>query len=407
MDKKHIEQGTVIGNVNVLDLTRATEQSVAAIKKIGNVNVLIYSKENASLVPRLAIENLNISLEVQAKYKLTTGQLMISEESTQEGDEPVHHVVVGQMLVEPDVTAADLERMLGSLVLVGQVICPESAMGVLKAKMTQMVGQLIAYSSSGRLMKGRVTLDEGLLMELEDGIELVVLGTLSVPQVLPADLLERKIGRLQVIGSVRCPEENAGTIRARLTNGSGRMEVVPTGYVLVEKPLVLDNAFLEVLPGSKLYCLAGVQIEADVKADRFDARIEGLISKELVLCPSALRVLLASKCNLLETRVVFYEGTLWLVRGEEWLAASRFEYLEGKATLVVEGELTVDAEVEPGMLAERLDKVYNLGSISCTAEQRSALEARLGSNDGEFVDSTKAEEAKDEIVIGNVNHLML
>jgi hypothetical protein len=182
------------------------------------------------------------------------------------------------------------------------------------------------------------------------------------------------------------------------------MDVIPTGYVMVEKPLVLDDTMIEVLPGSKLYCLAGVRIESDVEADRLDDRIERLISKQPVLCPSTLREVLVRKCDLLETRVLFYEGILWLVTGDERLTASRFEYLEGKATLVVEGDLVIDADVEPRMLAERLDKVYNFGDITCAKEQRGALESRLGLNEGDFIDSYQTD---DEITIGNVNHLTL
>jgi hypothetical protein len=407
MDKERMEPGTVIGNVNVLDLTRATEESVAPIKRIGNVNVLLYSRETAPLVSRLAVGNLNVAVEVQAAPRVTFGTLVMSKESIREGSEPVDHVVVGEVLVEPDVTAADLERALASLVVVGQVICPEPVMATLQAKTKQLVGQSLAYSTRGRLMKGSVTLDEGLLAGLADGTELVVLGSLRVPKVLPAELLERKIARLQVLGSVRCPEENAAAVRARLSNGSGRMVVVPAGYVLVEKPLVLDGALLEVLPGSRLYCLEAVQIEADVEASRLDACLEQLVARNLVLCPAALRGVLARKCNLLETKAVFYEGTLWLVDGEERLAASRFDYLEGKATLVVEGELTIDADVQPKVLAERLVKVHNLGSIACTTEQRGALEARLGLKEGEITDSSEVEKVKGERTIGNVNHLVL
>ena len=108
MDDIQIKPGTVIGNVNVLDLTKATERSVTAIRKIGNVNILVYSKETAPLVPRLTIDNLNVSVEVPAAPKITIGQTVISRESTQGESEPLHHVVVGQMMIEPEVTGADL-----------------------------------------------------------------------------------------------------------------------------------------------------------------------------------------------------------------------------------------------------------------------------------------------------------
>lgn len=40
-----------------------------------------------------------------------------------------------------------------------------------------------------------------------------------------------------------------------------------------------------------------------------------------------------------------------------------FDYLERKAILMVFGELTVDSDIDPQMLADRLAKVHNLGVI--------------------------------------------
>ena len=77
---------------------------------------------------------------------------------------------------------------------------------------------------------------------------------------------------------------------------------------------------------------------------------------------------------------------------------------------MVLGELKVDPEIEPQMLAGRLAKVHNLGTIWCTPQQMGAIEARLGLHDGSLRDSTVSEEAGEpgeEHQIGNVNYLAL
>jgi len=147
-----------------------------------------------------------------------------------------------------------------------------------------------------------------------------------------------------------------------------------------------------------------------VTPSALDEHLDGLASEEMVLCPAPLRNVLSRKCNLLENRVVFYEGELWLVDDERDLRASRFEHLEGQATLVVLGELKVDPEVDLQMLADRLVKVHNLGTIWCTPEQMGAIEVRLGLHDGSLQDSTVSEEAGEPgegKQIGNVNYLAL
>jgi hypothetical protein len=44
------------------------------------------------------------------------------------------------------------------------------------------------------------------------------------------------------------------------------------------------------------------------------------------------------------------------------------------------------------VLAAQLAKVHNFGEIRCTPEQMAAIQARLGLNEGELVDSTQPKE---------------
>jgi hypothetical protein len=74
----------------------------------------------------------------------------------------------------------------------------------------------------------------------------------------------------------------------------------------------------------------------------------------------------------------------------------------------VTGALTIDGSVEPGALASRLAKVYNMGAIKCTPEQKGALQARMGLNEG-MIGAGEAEEEPREGARyqGSVNHLVL
>jgi hypothetical protein len=248
-------------------------------------------------------------------------------------------------------------------------------------------------------------LDKQYLRSLDDASKLVVIGSLDLPQVLPNELLEQKIQQLRIIGGIKCHEENVSTLLARLTNPPAKLTTIPAGFQRVDRPLTLDNTLLESLPAKRLYCTTWVQVDPEVDPARLEAHLEALISEELVICPVELKSVLARKCDLLKTRAVFYEGELWLVTDEVALAASRFDYLEGKATLVVLGELTIDPEVDPGVLVSRLAKVHNLGEIRCTPEQKGAIQARLGLSEGELRDSTAPETAGEGME--NVGYLAL
>ena len=408
MEKTAIEPGTVIGNANILDLRKATAETIASIAKIGNVNILIYSRETAALIPKLNLGNINVSVEAPADAQAVTGQVIINREFLEGREHPLFLVVTGQVLVEPEVTAADVEAGIAGLVVVGQILCPEPAMGAIQAKTTQLVGQNKAYPASGRLIMGSLTMDQTFLRGSQDGTELVILGSLRLPEILPNDLIEQKIAQLYVTGGIRVHQANAELIQARLANGTRKMTIIPEGYTLVANPLVLDDTVLSALPSANLYCLERVEVERSASADLLDEQIEQMVVKDMLLCPAALKGIMSHKCNLLETKAIFYEGDLWLVDGSEQLAASRFEYLDGKATLVVTGALAIDEDLEPSVLASRLAKVHNLGAIECTSEQKGALQARLGLNEG-MIGAGEAEEKLEEGARyqGNVNHLVL
>lgn len=400
-----------IKNVNVLDLRNATEESVAEIGKVDNLNVVIHSRETANLVARIDVSNLNATVELPASATLrqVTGEVTIARDYFKE-HEPIFLVATGKITVEPDVVAEEVEAALDGLIVTGEFICPKHVAGVIRAKASQVTGQMITYPPFARVKFDGLTLDEHYLRALDDGTELAVIGGLRVPQVLPNDLLEQKLQKLFVSGKIECHEENAQAIQARLVDGSGNVKVIPAGFELVKKPLVLDAALLSSLPAKRIYCTERVQVEGDVSASAMDEHLDGLASEDMILCPAALKDVLSKKCNLLENRVAFYEGELWLVDDERELQASRFDYLEGKATLVVLGEATLDSEVDPQVLADQLAKVHNLGIIRCTPEQMAAIEARLGMRDGELQDSTLPKKSKGpdgEIQVENINYLAM
>ena len=409
-----MEPNKTIGNVNVLDLRNATEASIAPIKQIGSVNLVIYTPQKADLMARLNLGNINMAVSVPADAAVQNvmGQVVINRDYFKNQTAQVYLVVMGQVMVEPDVPHEDIEKGLGGMAVMGQLICPEPLMGVIQSKVQQLMGQTITYTPLTRTHMGSLTLDEHYLNALPNASELAVVGALTVPQVLPNNLLGEKLKKLFVSGEIMCHEENAQAIQASLAsllNTSGKIKTTPAGYEWVMKPLVLDNVLLAALPVRKLYCAERVQIAAEVEPDTLDKSLEGIVCEAMILCPEPLRRVLTPKCNLLETQVVFYEGELLLVDGESQLRASRFNSLQNKVTLVVFGELTLAPEISAQALKDRLVKVHNLGRIKCTPDQMDVIEARLGLHDGELQDSTLAKETSEtaEEEGANVNYLAL
>ena len=409
MTANETKPGQRIGNVGTLDIRNATEEAVANIERIGNVGVILYSPETASLLTKLSIGNMGLSVEAPADAKVLTGQTIFNRDYFKNQSEPLNLVIVGQLIIQADVPEEDIEKGLDLLVASGQILCPENLMGVVQSKLRDFSGQIQVFDPSTRLVMGKLTIDESYLQSLDDGTELMVMGKIDLPQVLDDDLLGKRISRLQVMGKITCREENLQTLRSCLDEKAGAVKIaaIPAGFEPVDGSLVLDALTLQSLPGRKLYCSGPVQIAEDVEPDALNDAVEALVAQSLLICPVALKEVVAQKCDMLKTKAIFYEGELWLVDESQELLSSRFDFLEGKATLVVRDSLTISADIDPKLLAERLAKVHNLEEIFCTPGQMGAIQARLGLNQGQLIDSTREEEEKDGNRIGNIGHLKL
>jgi hypothetical protein len=395
-----------------LDLRKATAESVSNIRGVGNVNVVLYTPETAGLLTRLNIGNMNASAEIPSDQKVdvVTGQTTYKKEHFEHLEGPLFPVVMGQVIIDPGVTPEMVLKGFSGIVVLGQLVAPEPLAGALQSRVRSVSGEFKTYPVLKQTFTGGVEMTERWLLGLEDGAEVGILGSLAVPKIIPNDLIEQKITRLFVLGKIACHEENAGVIQDRLMQGSGPLKVIPAGFEVVEKPLTLDAMLLEALPVRKLLCKEIVLIGADVTPALLDEHLDALHSEELILCPSGLRSVLLKKCDPLKDQLVFFDGLLCLIKDQETLRASFFDNMEGPVTLVVVGDLTIDAVVDPAVLAARLVKVHNQGVIHCTPQQMGVVRSRLGLQDGVLLDSTLPEEPEKEPdgdFIGNANYLAL
>ena len=377
-----------IGNIGLLDLRTATEESISGISGIRNVGLMLASESTRALIARLSTANVGALAIAPAEAALINGRVTFTSEYPGTRQEPLSLIINGRLLVKADVSAQAIEEGVKTLIINGDVICPRELESVVQSKVGWINGRTLTYESNDLLVPDRLVLDRAYLESLYDGSRLVVVGGLDVPEVLSNELLERKVASIAVGRSARFHQENADLLRPRIVDLTGRLRfrVIPEGYRLVDKRLDIGNAMLRTLDSAKLYVAGRVVIERDTDPALLDSGLSALMTDDLLICPVGLQDVIASKCDLLQTRSVFYEGELWLVEDDQELAPSRFEYTEGTITLLVLGDLAISPDVEPQMLADRLRKVHNIGDIYCSPEQMGALQARIGISEGDFGD---------------------
>lgn len=402
----------VIHDVVTLDLRTTSAETFATIKHIQDVVTILYSEETAPQIARLTLQDVVVMFEVPGHAAILSGQTTLNHSSFQNQGSTVFWVISGQLFIDPALSVEELDQRVEGLIVSGQVLCPERLSGVVQSKLKHVSGQFLVYPDNAQLVLGKLVLTEPYLRQMPDKSSLVVLGKFVATQPLPPELLAQKIDQLQVYGKVLCAEENSILVRALQAKPVfGDASFVPSGFEVVERPLVLDAGLLETFSARKLYCTGLVQFDNDVTPELVESAIDKIVVNHLLIAPVHLRKVLAQKCDLLTTKAIFYTGGLWLVEGEAKLDPARFGALEGQATLVVTGSATIDPAIDPGVLVARLHRVHNLGEIRGTATQLATLQARVGTNEGEwiepFANTESTESNTNESRIGDIVYLKL
>ena len=387
-------------NIGVLDMRKATAASFSRPAVIEDVGMVVYSAASRDLLANATIEDVAAILEAPPIAQLVKGEMTISAAFLTDRSAPLDLAVLGQVVIDDDVTAEALADGLGELAVAGVVVCPERLAGTVQSKLTYHAGAVKTYRGGKRLrlITGKLVLDEAFLRSLPDDSQVVATSAVDAPDILPPELVAQKIGSLEVMGGrVRCRGENAADIQAVLNRTMGAsIRAVPVGFTPVRRPLQLNRATLGMLPGRRLYCPETVMVGDDIRAEDLDGALEALVAEDLLICPAGLQTAMSTICNLVDTKAILYDGTLWLIDGVETLRQGRFDYLDGQATLVVTGVLQIDPGVEPATLYERVQAVHNMGVISCTPDQAAALQARLETNEGDFSVSTGRPDGEDD-----------
>ena len=225
------DQGVTYGNVGVLDMRAADEAALRKVRRIGNLGMLVHSRDNAALVNVLSVGNIGCTIEAPAHYKLEVAPVRFNAQALRNRSESVGMIIMAPVAVESDVSAEDIEQYIERLFIMGPVICPDNVVAALRSKTEQQMGPVTSYPAGARLVStlGALRLDHGALATLEDGTALNVEGRLTVPEPLPADLLARKIRWLNVDGAVLCHEENAPILHPLMPKGSEKLRLLPAG----------------------------------------------------------------------------------------------------------------------------------------------------------------------------------
>lgn len=398
--------GRKITNIGVLDLRDATDETIADITSIGNVGMILYNRNTAHLLTKLNIGNMGASVDAPANAKLVTGQMEITRDVLESVTAPMSLVLTGQLFVEPDLEAADIDRCFGDIIITGQIVAPKHLLPIIQSKLKNQTGQMVAYPRDGRLIRGKAVVTDDFLMSLDKGTVLVVIGGMILLEPVDETLFQERIAGIELTGKAVIREEFRRIFYEKLTSHSqARVEIIPEGFRYCPDPMVLDSDSLLKMKSEKLYCRQFVRLDAAVTAEMFDHAVAALKTNEFVVCSESLKSAVLDKAVVPETTVLTYTGKLIHVEGEDTLTGPELEFTDGKIALLVTGELAIDPNVEPELLIEKIEVLDNFGEVSGNPRQLGALKTKLRTRKGEMTDSTRETEIEEGL--SNVGYLKL
>ncbi|TDL73731.1 hypothetical protein E2R56_12645 [Rhodococcus qingshengii] len=354
-----------IGNVGLLNLVNATEESIKGVERIENVGLVLYGKENAHLLTKLNIGNIGSSLEIPAGYHLVNGVFHLDQNYLSSIIEPVFLLVNGIVIIDKNVQADQVQAGQLTLLVNGKVYSPTHLTGIAGKMLSKGNGAVETYDGTApRFENGKFTLTNSFLQSIDDSLYLVVNGMLSFTQDLNLDLFYEKISKLEVNGKISLFENQETYLYKKVAAlTTCVVEVIPVGYEVLAKPLRLNGRSIRRFQQKKWFTNKPVIIESDVSREMLTKAIEKIHSTSVIICHEEVEDLVYERLSLMETEVLSYENSFIVIDGEEVWSNDQFLALNQPVSIIVNGQLTLDRDVNEEVLRSKVATLDVLGEV--------------------------------------------
>jgi hypothetical protein len=354
-----------IGNVGLLNLVNATEESIKGVERIENVGLVLHGKENAHLLTKLNIGNIGSSLEIPTGYRLFNGVFQLDQNYLSAIVEPVFLLVNGMVIIDKNVQADQVQAGQLTLLVNGKVYSPTHLTGIAGKMLSKGNGAVETYDGAApRLENGKFTLTNSFLKSIDESLYLVVNGMLSFAQDLNTDLFNEKISKLEVNGKISLFENQESYLYKKVASlTTCVVEVIPAGYEVLGKSLRLNSRSIRRFQQKKWFTNKPVIIESDVSRDMLTKAIEKIHSTSVIICHEGVEDLVYELLSLLETEVLSYENSFIVIDGEEVWSNDQFLALDQPVSIIVNGQLTLDRDVSEEVLQSKVATLDVLGEV--------------------------------------------
>ncbi|MDQ0272536.1 hypothetical protein [Cytobacillus purgationiresistens] len=367
--------GQKIGNIGVLNLINATEESIKDIVHIENVGLLLYSPKTASLLTKLHIGNIGKSSLIESEYRLNSGMFILDNSYLKAVTEPTRMFVNGVVIVHNDVSLELLNDSECEFIINGVAYTPSHLKGAVQTIFKETTGSILTYEGKEPIPKiGKVNIDNNFLQSLSGDENFIINGKLYLDENLDTDLFNQKINRLDVNGMAVIYENQVSIFSTKgLVNG--KITTIPAGFKLLKTKLFIDGHSIRRFRGQPIYAEQPIILNKNVSREMFSKAFTSIESTSYIVCHENIEDLVYEALSNFETEVYVYSQILRYVDEETW-NQNDLSLLEQETTLIVEGLLSIEGDVNKNFF-EKISAIELIGNIHVSSSEMKAIVQKL------------------------------
>jgi len=199
------------------------------------------------------------------------------------------------------------------------------------------------------------------------------LGLLDLRHLKSVDELGNITG-ISHVGTILISEQLAGSINRIPMHHVGSIVAVPADMKvkLVTGDMKLRGDFLENAngaPDETLVVTGGLMVTSPFQRIGY----QSLILTGEIFAPKECEHILTSSISQLYGELYFYEHEPRVFSGQDRFGHDFFAYLKNPVTLFLRGEFSIEADVAPELLQEKVSEVYLWGDIHTANSKQASL----------------------------------
>ncbi|MCO5143006.1 MAG: hypothetical protein M9962_07955 [Oligoflexia bacterium] len=398
----------VYGNVGVLDIRNTSEEVFKDKIKIGNVGMVLYSKQTSHLLKHISAGNIGSITECEDDVQLIQGKSVLGSESLKDLKSPLRLLVMGKLVIQDNTSIEAFEKGVASLHVSGKILCPSDLLPVVQAKALSLNGKIETYPSGYRLIEKSIRYSKVQLSALEPNSKLAIMGDLGFESDVTPELLKERISSLFVKGKLSAFEGLLSSIQERLHSSSSTLlNMIPNGYEYIADDVFVGTSELLLWSGAKLFFNGSVQFASDV-SDKDIANIETFLASDIVYCRESLLPALVKKCDRFKTKFSLYKERLFLNDGQSEITKAYLTQGKGSVSIINHGVLTFDEKISIEDIGEKVDAIKNFGVLMVDDAIMGAIQEKVKEASGPILSNKNEVDSGDsDKAAGNIGVLKL